>query len=95
VRVNVLPPAYGNLPVTLLGRLAVDKNFAKQGLGEFLLIDGLKKSFQRSTTAVGSMAVVVDPLDQDAVNFYRKYQFINLADSGRMFLPIRTIRSLF
>ena len=40
------------------------------------------------------MAVVVDPLDQYAVNFIGNINLSTLADSGRMFLPIRTIRSL-
>src|SRR5882762_2528897 len=34
-------PAYKNLPVTLLGRLAVDHNSKGRGIGEFLLMDAL------------------------------------------------------
>ena len=90
-----MPPAYNNLPVTLLGRLAVDSRFAGQRLGEFLLIDALKKSYETSLTSIGSMAVVVDPLDIDAKRFYSKYGFISLPDSERMFLPMKTISKLF
>jgi hypothetical protein len=44
---------------------------------------------------VGSMAVIVDPLDEAAVKFYTKYEFILLPDSGKMFLPMTTIAELF
>ena len=41
------------------------------------------------------MAVIVDPLDDAAVKFYQKYEFIQLPDSGKMFLPMATIAELF
>jgi ribosomal protein S18 acetylase RimI-like enzyme len=90
-----LPKSYTNLPTTLLGRLAVDKDFKGQGIGELLLLDALKRSYDVSNESIGSMAVVVDPLDPDAIGFYNKYGFIALQDSGRMFLPMKTIRELF
>jgi hypothetical protein len=37
------------------------------------------------------MAVIVDPIDADAVRFYQKYGFILLPDRGKMFLPMETI----
>src|ERR1700744_213100 len=73
-----LPPAYANLPVTLLGRLAVDKSFQGQSLGALLLIDALKRSYNTAVGSIGSMAVVVDPIDEKAHSFYLKYGFINL-----------------
>jgi len=90
-----LPKSYENLPATLLGRLAIDKKFAKQGYGELLLIDALKRSYDISISSIGSMAVIVDPIDAQAVIFYRKYGFIDLPDSGKMFLPMKTIAQLF
>lgn len=90
-----MPKSYTNLPTTLLGRLAVDLKYRKQGIGELLLIDALKRCYQVSNENIGSMAVIVDPLDAEAVSFYKKYGFIELPDSGRMFLPMRTINGLF
>jgi GNAT superfamily N-acetyltransferase len=90
-----MPKSYTNLPTTLLGRLAVDKNFRGQGIGELLLLDALKRCYDVSNESIGSMAVVVDPLDEDAVSFYKKYGFVELPDSGRMFLPMKTISELF
>lgn len=89
-----LPPSYLDLPVTLMGRLAVDIKYKGQGLGKQLLVDALKRSYETSNT-IGSMAVVVDPLDENAEQFYFKYGFIKLPDSGKMFLAMGTIASLF
>jgi predicted GNAT family N-acyltransferase len=90
-----MPKGYHHLPVTLLGRLAVDTNFKGQKLGELLLLDALRRSHDVSQTSIGSMAVVVDPIDGEAVGFYKKYGFVVLPDSGRMFLAMKTIETLF
>ena len=89
-----LPPSYQSLPVTLLGRLARDVNYPGERLGELLLMDALKRSYEASLS-IGSMAVVVDPIDESARTFYLKYGFIDLPDSGKMFLSMKTIASLF
>ena len=89
-----LPKSYISIPTILLGRLAVEKKFQGNGTGKLLLIDALKRSYTLSKNIV-SFAVIVDPLDQDAKNFYIKYGFITLSDSGKMFLSMKTISSLF
>lgn len=89
-----LPRSYTTIPTTLLGRLAIDNNFQGQGLGKLILIDALKRSFELSKT-IGSFAVVVDPIDEEAERFYDKYGFLKLPDSGKMFLPMKTIGQLF
>ena len=88
------PKSYTSVPTILLGRLAVDKKYKGQGFGELLLMDALKKSFEISKS-VGSFAVVTDPIGVEAENFYLKYDFQKLPDSGKMFLPMKTIRQLF
>ena len=90
-----LPPSYQQLPVTLLGRLAVDNTFKGQGTGRTLLIDALKRCYDVSEASIASMAVIVDPIDTPAANFYLKYGFIPLLGSGRMFLPMKTVGQLF
>ena len=89
-----LPKSYISIPTTLLGRLAIDNRFQGKGIGMLLLIDALKRSYEISKS-IGSFAVIVDPLDKDAEKFYNKYGFINLPDSGKMFLPMNTIKTLF
>jgi GNAT superfamily N-acetyltransferase len=93
--INKLPESYNYLPATLLGRLAVDKSFVGLGIGKLLLIDALKRSFYTSVSSIASMAVIVDPVNQAAIQFYKKYGFILLPDSGKMFLPMMTISELF
>ncbi len=88
------PKAYINLPTTLLGRLAIDHRYQKKGLGEGLLLDALRRSYELSKS-MGSFAVVVDPVSSDAARFYEKYGFVKLPGSGKMLLPIKTIRPFF
>lgn len=91
---NKLPKSYNDIPVTLLGRLARDKNIKGERLGEKLLLDALKRSYDTSIN-IGSMAVIVDPIDEDAKKFYLKYGFIELPDSKKMFMTMKTISTLF
>lgn len=90
-----LPDSYSNIPVTLLGRLAIDKSIFRQGQGEYLLMDALKESYIVSKKVMGSIAVIVDPIDDEAISFYRKYDFILLPNSGKMFLSMNIISKLF
>lgn len=88
-----LPPSYQDLPVVLLGRLAVDKRLQGQGYGEILLIDALKRCYEISES-LGTIAIVVDPIDEKAQKFYERYGFILLPTSQKMFLPMKTIKEL-
>lgn len=88
------PRAYDTIPTTLLGRLARDKNFKGKRAGEFLLLDALKKCHTASSQ-IASFAVIVDPIDDDAKSFYKKYGFIELPDSEKMFMPMATVNQLF
>ena len=88
------PGSYHSIPTTLLGRLAVDKTHQGKGTGKLLLIDALRRSYLVSDT-VGSFAVVVDAISEEAGQFYDKYGFIRLPDSGKLFIPMKTIRQVF
>jgi GNAT superfamily N-acetyltransferase len=82
------------LPVTLLGRMAVDQSLQGKGLGEFLLIHALKRAWLGSRE-VASWAVVVDA-KAGAREFYLKHDFIPFAlQPQRLFLPMQTIEMLF
>lgn len=88
-----LPPSYGDLPTVLLGRLAIDNSVKGNRYGEFLLLDALHRCLTISES-LGTIAVVVDPIDEKAQKFYTKYGFILLPSSEKMFLPIKTIKGL-
>jgi predicted GNAT family N-acyltransferase len=88
-------PRYPQLPVTLLGRLAVDQRLKGQGMGEFLLMDALRRSLQ-AAAGIAAMAFVVDAKDALAADFYQHFGFIPLnLSTSRLFLPMATIASLF
>ncbi|MBC1279812.1 GNAT family N-acetyltransferase [Nostoc sp. UCD121] len=86
-------PKYPNVPATLLGRLAVDKNHRKKGLGEMLLMDALYRSLQ---SEIATIAVVVDAKDDKARSFYEYYNFIQFPNFPyRLFLMMQTIEKMF
>ena len=88
-------PKYPNLPATLLGRLAVSKDFQGQNLGEILLVDALKRSFLQSHQ-IGSIAVTVDAKNERARLFYEKHDFIRFIDQPfRLFIPMKKIETWF
>jgi GNAT superfamily N-acetyltransferase len=88
-------PRYPRLPAVLLGRLAVDRQFAGQGWGAVLLLDALKRSLEQSSQ-IAAMAVVVDAIDDAARSFYEHYGFQRFVDHDyRLFLPMKTIQQLF
>ena len=88
-------PRYGQLPVTLLGRLAVDRTVVGQGVGEFLLIDALRRSLE-AAQQIAAMAVIVDAKDQGAESFYRHFNIEPFQQTPlRLFLPMAQIANLF
>lgn len=91
--IKQVPKNY-NAPVILLGRLARDLSTKGQGLGEYLLIDALLRSYKLSEESIGAMAVVTDPINARAEHFYSKYGFEQLPDSEKMFLSMRVIGKL-
>ncbi len=88
-------PRYPKIPVTLLGRLAVDTRYQGQGIGRTLLVDALHRSAAQAVE-IASTAVVVDAIDENAADFYHKYHFLPLPDTPHtLFLEMATIQKLF
>ncbi|MEH2376886.1 GNAT family N-acetyltransferase [Nostoc sp.] len=85
-------PRYPLLPAILLGHLAVDSS--RQGLGGVILIDALKRVL-RAIEQVASVAVIVEAIDEKAVNFYQKYGFQQFKEhSFKLYLPVKAIEEL-
>jgi GNAT superfamily N-acetyltransferase len=83
-----------DIPVVLIGRLAVDRSVQGQGLGSLLLVDALRRSADISLQ-LGIRAVEVDAIDDTARSFYLKFGFRPLLDDPRhLFLPMHEIRKL-
>lgn len=83
-----------DVPVVLLGRLAIDGTAQGQGLGSLLLVDALRRA-ELVATQVGVRAVEVDAVDEAARRFYTKFGFTSLLDDrNHLFLSIKAVRAL-
>jgi GNAT superfamily N-acetyltransferase len=86
-RVQGLP---GQIPVAILGRLARDLRYRGTGLGADLLRDAISRIIAASET-IGIRCVLVHAIDDDACDFYKRYQFIEAPIGSRtFFLPMET-----
>ena len=82
------------VPVALIGRLAVDRRWAGQGLASALLTDAAQRVV-RASEALAVYAVVVDAKDERAHRFYERFGFIRLPESARrLFYPLAEIERL-
>lgn len=87
-------PRYDVLPAILLGRLAVDRRYSRQGIGKLLLLDALDRSLTVSRD-VGALAVVVQARDDAASAFYVHHGFLPFEDhKSRLFIPMSTVAKL-
>ena len=77
------------VPVVLLARLAVDQTEQGQRLGGHLLVDALRRCV-RGGHEFGARAVVVDAIDERAAEFYRHFDFYDLAE-GRLWRRLSDI----
>ena len=79
------------VPVALLGRLAVDTSRQGQGLGAILVADALQR-IALASQVMAVHAVVVDALNESAVEFYRQFDFTPLPSQPlKLFLPMDTV----
>lgn len=84
-------PRYPNLPVFLVGRLAVDQRYHRQGFGERLLVDALRRA-RDATSQVAAIGVIVEAKNEDVATFYERYGFVRLTNSPlRLLLPMGSI----
>ncbi|GHT94906.1 hypothetical protein AGMMS49545_16930 [Betaproteobacteria bacterium] len=91
VEVQRILPRYMAVPAVRTGRLAVDVDFQNQGLGSSLLINALRRATEAEIPAT---VLMVDAKDEQAAAFYRRHDFIPLANSPlTLFLPLATARS--
>ena len=83
------------IPLLLIGRLALDRTWHGLGLGGNLLSDALQRCLAVSDIA-GVRGVIVHAIDNDAARFYQRHGFIP-SPLGELVLitPIEAIRTLF
>ena len=79
------------VPVVIVGRLAVDKEYQGRGLGQALLKDALRRILAASKE-VGARAVLVHAIDDEIVPFYANFGFLQFpSDARTLFLPLETV----
>lgn len=85
-------PRYPDFPATLLGRLARSLEFRGQGLGDRLMVSAMERA-DSGSKEVASWAMVTDPKDGKAAEFYSAFGFIPLNET-RLMMPMARIRAL-
>jgi ribosomal protein S18 acetylase RimI-like enzyme len=79
------------VPAALIGRMAVSIAAQGHGVGKMLLADAIKRT-QVISDQIAIYAMVVDAIDQYAIEFYEQFGFTRLSDdSPRLFLPLKSI----
>ncbi len=87
---NMLNP----LPILLLGRLAIDKNYHNQGLGSSLLRDAMIRTVSIASDA-GVFAIFLHALSESAKQFYLSRGFVQSPlQSMTLMMTLKTIRSI-
>lgn len=66
---------YSRIPGFLIARLALDTSLIGQGYGEQLLLDALGIAVAAAEIGGGRL-IVVDALDDEAAEFYKRYDFV-------------------
>lgn len=97
---NALPSARlrrgtpDQVPLLLIGRLAIDAEWQGRGVGSAILADALRRCLAASRIA-GVRAVVAHAIDEAAAGFYERHGFVRSPLGERtMLIPIETARSL-
>jgi ribosomal protein S18 acetylase RimI-like enzyme len=82
-------PRYPSVPVVLISWLGRHVDFRGRGMGEALMFDAIKTI---ATAVVGSHAIIVDAIDDNAMKFYRAYGFAPISPESprRMYVPVAT-----
>ena len=82
------------LPVVLLGRLAVDRRYHNQGLGQALLRDAMLRSVSVSGDA-GVFAILVHALSDQAKRFYLSRGFVESPlQPMTLMMTLKTVRQI-
>jgi predicted N-acetyltransferase YhbS len=80
------------VPVVVLARLAIDLPEQKQGLGELLLAEGMRRAALASKN-IGARALLVHALDEQAALYYEGLGFRRFAPGAQtLYLPMKVIR---
>ena len=78
----------------LIARLAVDKRYAKQGFGVWLLVDALKKLLVASDTV--AFPIIIVDAKEGMLAFYEKFGFTAFGhEDNKLFISVSEVRASF
>jgi len=86
-------PPNKDVPCWLIGKLARDLSVKGQGVGEFLLLDAMKR-VKQGALVYGGFCIIVDSKDDKTALFYKKFGFEifdETMNNRRYYLPIAEI----
>jgi GNAT superfamily N-acetyltransferase len=84
-------PAYP-VGMVLIARLAIDRKEQGRGLGKRLLADALRMAVVAGDAAAARL-VVVDAIDEQAVQFYRRHGFTAELGESRLYLRMKDVKA--
>lgn len=99
VRVEKLPSKFAKkypskVSGVKLARLAVNKAYQRQGIGEIMMVEAMLRAVVVAENA-GGIGLFVDAKDEAAKSYYSRYGFVSLEDAIlQMFLPLSTIMEM-
>lgn len=84
------------IPVILLARLAIDNSYQGKGVGAKSLVYALRHAVKLTSSGLPAYGVVLDVLDDQALMFYRQFDFFEqfTNDPMRLFVPMKTLEQL-
>jgi ribosomal protein S18 acetylase RimI-like enzyme len=88
---DVLKSRVNPIPALLIGRLAVDSSYRRQGLGEKLLVFAFDKALAINEMSA-IQAIVVDTLDEEAKAFYERYGFQKISGTNKMIISLKNLQ---
>jgi len=75
----------------LIARLAVDKRYARQGYGEWLLVDALRKLLSASEQV--AFPVIIVDAKEGAMQFYERFGFTPFINqTNKLFITVADVR---
>ncbi len=91
---NINLGGYGDVPYLLLGSLAFDNKYQRQGYGDTLIVHAFKTTME-TAQKVGIPGIIVDAKNDAIVSFYEGFGFKRIkATETRLVLPITALSKL-
>lgn len=84
------------IPVVMLARLAISKDYQGEGLGAKTLIYALRQAVNLSHAGLPAHGLILDVLDDDALQFYQHFDMFRPFTNNpmRLFVSMKTLEGI-